>query len=93
MNKEKRIDKVGEKYVQVITACWKAEKVFTEVLNGNHISEEVERKLWLGEKVSIPAGSAKLVRVQTKGGWQGEGFVESMPHCILKIKILFVSDK
>jgi len=37
-----------------------------------------ERKLWSGEKVSIPAGSAKLVKVRIEVDWRGGGFVESM---------------
>ena len=45
----------------------------------NQILEVVERKLWAGEKVLIPAGSAKLVKVGTVGEWQGQGSVESMP--------------
>ena len=44
----------------------------------NHILEVVERKLWSGEKVFIPAGSAKLVKVRIEGDWRGKGFVESM---------------
>ena len=79
MNKGKRIDNVGKKYVQVIPACWKAEKVTKEVPSVNQITEVVERKLWAGKKVVIPAGSAKLVRIETEEGWQGEGFIESMP--------------
>ena len=35
-------------------------------------------KLWSGEKVFIPAGSAKLVKVRVEGDWRGEGFVDSM---------------
>ena len=51
MKRGKRIDKEGKKYVQII---------HTEHLNVKHIAEVRERKLWSGEKVSIPAGSAKL---------------------------------
>ena len=65
MNKGKRIDKVGKKYVQVITAVWRAETIPKEVVN--NISEAIARKLWAGEKVVIPAGSAKLVKVRTEG--------------------------
>ena len=36
-----------------------------------------ERKLWW-EKVSIPAGMAKLVKVWVEEDWKGDGFVESM---------------
>ena len=45
----------------------------------NQISEVVERKLWAGEKLVIPAGSAKLVKERTEENWKGEGFVESIP--------------
>ena len=45
INKGQRIDKVGKKYLQVITACWKAEKNPKEVISVNQISEVVERKL------------------------------------------------
>ena len=41
--------------------------------------EVVERKLWAAEKVIIPAGSAKLVKVRTEGNWTGAGVVESLP--------------
>ena len=37
-----------------------------------------ERKLWVGEKICIPAGSAKLVKVCVEENWRGEGFVESL---------------
>ena len=67
MNKGKRTDKVGKKYVQVITAVWKAEKIPKEVTSVNNILEVIERKLWAGEKVVILAGSAKLVKVRTEG--------------------------
>ena len=48
----------------------------------NHIDtveEVVERKLWAAEKVTIPAGSAKLVKVRTEGNWTGAGVVELLP--------------
>ena len=48
----------------------------------NHIDpkeEVVERKLWAAEKITIPAGSAKLVTVRTEGNWTGAGVVESLP--------------
>ena len=41
--------------------------------------EVVERKLWAAEKITIPARSAKLVKVRTEGDWHGEGVVESLP--------------
>ena len=41
--------------------------------------EVVERKLWSAENISIPAGSAKLVKVRTDGNWKGAGVVESLP--------------
>jgi len=37
-----------------------------------------ERKLWAEEKICIPAGSAKLVKVRVEENWRGEGFVESL---------------
>ena len=58
-----------------------------EVIPEPYVIQELEvipepevrkRKLWLGEKVSILAGSAKLVKVRIEGDWRGEGFVESM---------------
>ena len=79
MNKGKRIDKVDKVYVQVIPAVWKAERKTKEVHNVNNISEITERKLWAGEKLIIPGGSAKLVKVRTEGNWKGQGFVESLP--------------
>ena len=39
----------------------------------------IKRKLWAAEKVTIPAGSAKLVKVRTEGNWRGAGFMESLP--------------
>ena len=65
---------VFESYIQIIPACWKADKNGTV----NHIPEVKGRKLWAGEKVHIPAGSAKLVKVRIENGWRGEGFVESL---------------
>ena len=41
--------------------------------------ERVERKLWAAEKVIIPAGNSKLVKVRTEGNWTGAGVVESLP--------------
>jgi len=43
------------------------------------VEEVLERKLWSAEKVTIPAGSAKLVKVRTEGNWKGAGVVESLP--------------
>ena len=40
----------------------------------NQIEDVVERKLWAAEKVTIPAGSAKLVKVRTKNNWRVAGF-------------------
>lgn len=37
----------------------------------NHILELMERKLWAGERIIIPIGSARLVKVRTEGGWKG----------------------
>ena len=69
MKRGKRIDKEGKKYVQII---------HTEHLNVKHIAEVRERKLWSGEKVSIPAGSAKLLKVKIEGDWRGEGFHQAV---------------
>ena len=33
----------------------------------------LEKKLWSAEKITIPAGSAKLVKVSTEGNWKGAG--------------------
>ena len=55
---------------------WKAERKPREVSSVNNISKVTERKLWAGEKLIIPAGSAKLVKVRTEGDWKGQGFVE-----------------
>ena len=58
---------------------WKAEKKIPEVNSVKQVKEVVERKLWAAEKVTIPAGSAKLVKVRTEGNWNGVGVVESLP--------------
>ncbi len=73
MNKGQRMDKVGEKYMQAIPSCWKPEKILTELTPVNHILELRERKLLSGEKVSIPAGCAKLVKVIEDRDWRGWG--------------------
>ena len=78
MIKGRRVDKETKRYVQVIPAMWKAEKKIPEVNSVKQV-EEVERKLWAAEKVTIPAGSAKLVKVRTEGNWNGAGVVESLP--------------
>ena len=72
MNKGRRVDKAEKKYVQVIPAVWKAENIPKEVTSVNNISEVLERKLWCREKVLIPGGSAKLVKVRTEGDWKGQ---------------------
>ena len=77
VNKGKRLDKVDKKYVQRLHLCWKAEKDIKEARSVNYIPEVKERKLWAGEKICIPAGSAKLVKVRVEENWRGEGFVES----------------
>jgi len=33
----------------------------------------------VGRELTIPAGSAKLVKVRTEGNWKGAGVVESLP--------------
>ena len=58
---------------------WKAERREPEVYNVNQVEEVLERKLWSAEKITIPAGSAKLVKVRTEGNWKGAGVVESLP--------------
>ena len=78
MIKGRRVDKETKRYVQVIPAMWKAEKKIPEVNSVKQV-EEVERKLWAAEKVTIPAGSAELVKVRTEGNWNGAGVVESLP--------------
>ena len=74
----RRVDKETKKYAQILPAVWKAEKRELEVNNINTAEEVVERKLWAAEKVTIPAGSAKLVKVRTEGNWTGAGVVESL---------------
>ena len=65
-----------KKYAQILPAVWKAEKRELEVNHVDAEEEVVERKLWAAEKITIPAGSAKLVKVRTEGNWSGEGVVE-----------------
>jgi len=79
MAKGRRVDKETKNYVQILLAVWKAEKREPEVNNISPEEEVVERKLWSAEKISIPAGSAKLVKVRTEGNWKGAGVVESLP--------------
>ena len=79
MIKGRRVDKENKKYHQILPAVWKAERREPEV---NYIASEeevIERKLWTAEKVTIPARSAKLVKIRTEGNWTGEGVVESLP--------------
>ena len=79
MIKGKRVDKETKNYVQVIPAVWKAERKEPEVNSVNQVEEVLEKKLWSAEKITIPAGSAKLVKVRTEGNWKGAGVVESLP--------------
>ena len=51
-----------------------------------------EWKLWAGERVVIPAGSARLVKVRTEGGWKGEGVVESIPPEEQEVQELVLSE-
>ena len=44
----------------------------------NHIQKITERRIWSGVKISIPEGSAILLKITIEGDWKGEGFVESM---------------
>jgi len=67
----RRVDKEAKNYVQVLLAVWKAERGEPEVNNISPVEEVLERKLWSAEKISIPAGSAKLVKVRTEGNWKG----------------------
>ena len=76
MIKGRRVDKENKKYTQILPAVWKAEKREPEVTHLDPVEEVVERKLWAAEKVTIPAGSAKLVKVRTEGNWTGAGVVE-----------------
>ena len=79
MIKGRRVEKENKTYALILPVVWKAEKPEPEV---NHIDpkeEVVERKLWAAEKITIPAGSAKLVTVRTEGNWTGAGVVESLP--------------
>ena len=75
----RRVDKENKKYAQILPVVWKAEKRELEVNLMDTAEEVVERKLWAAEKVIIPAGSAKLVKVRTEGNWTGAGVVESLP--------------
>jgi len=79
MIKGRRVDKEAKNYVQVLPSVWKAERREPEVNNVSQVEEVLERKLWSAEKISIPAGSAKLVKVRTEGNWKGAGVVESLP--------------
>ena len=76
MIKGRRVDKETKNYVQVLSAVWKAERREPEINNIRPAEEVLERKLWSAEKISIPAGSAKLVKVRTEGNWKGAGVVE-----------------
>ena len=58
---------------------WKAERKEPEVNSINQVEKVLERKLWSAEKITIPAGNAKLVKVRTKGNWKVAGLVESLP--------------
>ena len=79
MIKGRRVDKENKKYGQILPAVWKAEKREPEVNHMDSAEEVVERKLWAAEKVIIPAGSAKLVKVRTEDNWTGSGVAESLP--------------
>jgi len=56
MIKGRRVDKETKKYVQVISAVWKAERKAPEVNNINQVEEVLERKLWAAEKCKISQG-------------------------------------
>ena len=72
INRGKMIDKMEKKHSQKIPSCWKAEKILTEPL-----PEVRKRKQWSREKVSIPAGSVKLVKVNVEGDRRGN----RVGHC------------
>ena len=76
MIKGRRVDKETKNYVQILPAVWKAGKRELEVNNISPEEEVVERKLWSAEKISFPAGSAKLVKVRTECNWKGAGVVD-----------------
>ena len=83
INERKQIDKVGKKYVQVIPAVWKAEKILKEVTSVNNISEVLERKLWAGEKLTIPAGRERPLNPDQRANlkdqldeWIQQGIIE-----------------
>ena len=79
MIKGRRGDEENKKYTQILPAVWKAEKREPKVNCIDEEEEVVERKVWGAEKITIPAGSAKLVKVRTEGNWTGEGVVELLP--------------
>ena len=79
MIKGRRVDKETKNYVQVLPAVWKAERREPEVNSISPVEEVLERKLWSAEKITIPAGSAKLVKARTGCNWKGAGVVESLP--------------
>ena len=49
MKKGQRMDKVREKYMQVIPSCWKPEKILTEPTPVNHILELREMEIGEGD--------------------------------------------
>ena len=60
--------------------CGKQRREKPEVNHLDTGEEVVERKLWAAEKVIIPAGSAKLVKVRTEGNWTGAtSYFRKMP--------------
>ena len=79
MIKGRRVEKENKKYTQILSAMWKVEKQEPEVSHKDPVEEVVERKLWAAEKITIPAGSAKLVKVRTEGNWTGAWVVELLP--------------
>ena len=76
MIKGRRVDKEAKNYLQVLPVVWKAERREPEVNNISPVEEVLERKLPSAEKIRIPGGSAKLVKVGTEGNWKGAGVVD-----------------
>ena len=77
--KGQRGDKENKKDAQILPAVWKAEKREREVNHIDPVEKVVKRKLWAAEKITLPAGSAKVVKVRTEGNWTGAGVVKLLP--------------
>jgi len=55
----------SEQEAKLVTGSGRQERLSSV----NYILEVKERKLWAGEKICIPAGSAKLVKVHVEENW------------------------